>query len=1080
MARPRFFILAAFLLTPLAALNAVGLTNLRCEYRENPLGIEVAKPRLSWVIEVGDQKPEARGQQQTAYQVLVASSEELLEKDQGDLWDSGKVASDESVNCVYGGKPLDSSSYCGWKVRVWDGAGTLSAWSAPARFLTGVRAWQGKWIGATEQAVAESAILGFAVESKTADEIEWVQIDLGSPKPIERVVLHPMRHNDPAAGGWVDGYGFPLRFRLEVSDDADFKTVAAVCDQTQADYPNPGQGPVSFEADAKRGRYLRLTVTRQWSRGAGLPFVYTLGEMEVFSTGINVALKAPVTASHSVESYGWSKSRITDGLRLCSSVRGPAELEKYPHAAIFLRKEIQVAKPVKRAIVAMSGLGWSELSLNGKKVGDAVLSPQFSDYNKRVPYVMYDVTEFLRQEANGIGVILGNGFSATPNLGYLKWYGNGGQPRLLFQMTVEYIDGTRQTVVSDESWKWSTGEITFNDLWVGEHVDARLAQPGWNRTGFVDSAWHPALGVSAPHGELFARTIPAIRVLATTQPEKIEGNKFIFDTVGAGWLRLKVKGQAGDKITIHYIDTKAGYVHFGRELTTEFICKGGGEEVFEPKFLFHTIDRVVTVDGLRETPTLDTLTRCAARIDLPRAGSFECSNEFLNRQYKALLLTQLNYNYDYPMDPTREKSGWTQDVMTMINSSVYDFDTAAFYWNWWQDMRVNQRADGYLGSVVPLVDRVLDDCNCVWWNGMLVYTPWKLYEYYGDRRFLEESYPSMGSYMNWLATKADADKVVSWGLGDWIEVGANGPPKRTAVAITSTCGYYHYATILSRSAAILGKPDESAAYSKLAEEIRDGFCRRFLDPQTGQVGANPDSQTAQVLPLYLGMIPQEKQQQVLDRLVANIHERKDHLSTGFIGTLHLLLGLPELGQEELTHTIVMQQDFPGWNTLVKNGVQMETWEGGQVQMPSLGGPIGAYLYQVLGGIRPDPDGPGFKKITIKPAIVGDLTWVKSHYDSIQGKIVSNWNRAGADLTMDVTIPPNTTATVYVPALDAAGVLESGIPLDKVQGVKFIRMENNASVVAVGSGTYRFQSTLPKSQNTNTFRSTPPPRNAPPR
>jgi alpha-L-rhamnosidase len=279
---------------------------------------------------------------------------------------------------------------------------------------------------------------------------------------------------------------------------------------------------------------------------------------------------------------------------------------------------------------------------------------------------------------------------------------------------------------------------------------------------------------------------------------------------------------------------------------------------------------------------------------------------------------------------------------------------------------------------------------------------------------------------------------------------------------------------------MLGKTDESAAYSKLAEEVRDGFCRRFLDPQTGQVGANPDSQTAQVLPLYLGMIPQDKKQQVLDRLVANIHERKDHLSTGFIGTLHLLLGLPELGQEELTHTIVMQQDFPGWNTLVKNGVQMETWEGGQVQMPSLGGPIGAYLYQVLGGIRPDPDGPGFKRITIKPAIVGDLTWVKSHYDSIQGKIVSNWNRAGADLTMDVTIPPNTTATVYVPALDAAGVLESGIPLDKVQGVKFIRMENNASVVAVGSGTYRFQSTLPMNQNTNTFRSTMPPRNAPPR
>jgi alpha-L-rhamnosidase len=834
-----------------------------------------------------------RGIKQTAYQVLVASTPELLAKDQGDLWDSGKVVSDQSFGVAYAGTALQDTGTCIWKVRVWTLSGKGSDWSKPATYTAGLRAWQGRWIGATDQDQAGSA------------------------------------------------------------------------------------------------------------------------------------------------------------------VKGAADLAKYPHAAILLRKEIKVDKPVKRALVAMSGLGWSELSLNGKKVGDAVLSPQFSDYNKRVPYVMYDVTGLLRKNANAVGVILGNGFSATPNLGYLKWYGNGGKPRLLFQMTVDYDDGTRQTIVSDESWKWSLGEITFNDLWVGEHVDARLAQPGWDRTGFKDSEWHSALGVSAPRGELFARTIPPIRVLATAQPVKIEGNRFIFDTIGAGWLRLRVKGQAGDKITVHYIDTQAGHESYGRELTTEFICKGGGEEVFEPKFLFHTIDRVVTVDGLRETPTLDTLTRCAARIDLPRAGSFECSHEFLNRQYNALLLTQLNYNYDYPMDPTREKSGWTQDVMTMINSSVYDFDTAAFYWNWWQDMRVNQRADGYLGSVVPLVDRVLDDCNCVWWSGMIVHTPWKLYEYYGDRRFIEESYPAMVSYVNWLATKADADKVVAWGLGDWIEVGSISAPQRTSVAITSTCGYYYYATILSQSAARLGKADESATYARLAEEIKAGFNRRFLNTQTGQVGSNPDTQTAQIVPLYFGMVPEEHRQRVIDRLVANIHERKDHVSTGFIGTLYLLLGLPELGQAELTHTMVMQQDYPGWNTLVKDEVQMETWGGGQVQMPSLGGPIGAYLYQVLGGIRPDPKGPGFKKIIIKPAIVGNLTWVKAHYDSLHGRIVSDWQREGDKLTMDVTIPVNTTATVYVPAKDAAGVTESGKPAGQAEGVKFLRMENAAAVYEVGSGCYRF-------------------------
>jgi alpha-L-rhamnosidase len=397
--------------------------------------------------------------------------------------------------------------------------------------------------------------------------------------------------------------------------------------------------------------------------------------------------------------------------------------------------------------------------------------------------------------------------------------------------------------------------------------------------------------------------------------------------------------------------------------------------------------------------------------------------------------------------------------MTMLNSTVYDFDAAAFYWNWWQDMRVNQRADGYLGSVIPLINRVLDDCNCVWWNGMIVYTPWKLYEYYGDRRFLEQSYPAMVSYMNWLATKADKDQIVAWGLGDWIEVGSSSSPKRTSVAITSTCGYYYYATLLSQTATLLGKHEDAARYAKLATAITDGFNRRFLNTQTGQVGSNPDTQTAQILPLYFGMVPAEQRQRVLDRLVSNIHERKEHISTGFIGTLHLLLGLPELGQAELMHTMVMQQDYPGWNTMVKDGVQMETWAGGQVQMPSLGGPIGAYLYQVLGGIRPDPQGPGFKKILIKPAVVGDLSWVKSDHESPYGRIVSNWTRDGDKLTMDVTIPANTTATVYVPSKDASGVTESGNPASRVKGVKFIRMDSGSAVYEVGSGCYRFCSKM---------------------
>jgi hypothetical protein len=980
-------LLVALLLVSPSAAQAVTVNHLRCEHRDNPLGVDVAKPRLSWILDSG---------RQTAYQVVVNG-----------VWDSGKVVSDASVGVVYAGKALEQGARYQWKVRVWDGDGKVSAWSKPATFTTGLRDWRAKWIGATDGLPNDT--LGFAAEAQRADEMKWVQVDLGAARTLDRVVLQPQFHNDPEAGGWIQGYGFPLRFRVDVSNDADFKTFTTVADRSAVDCPNPGQTPVGFDANGRPARFVRLTAMKLWLRGANLPHVFTLAEMEVWSGGANVALKRPVTASDSVECCGWSKAHLTDGL---VAKPAPAELAKHPHAAILLRKELAVTKPVKQATVYMSGLGMSELSLNGRKVGDAVLSPEFTDYDERVSYVVHDVTGDLKRGDNAIGVTLGNGFSATPGLGYLKWFGNGGPPRLLFQLEIEFADGTRQSVVSDESWKWSTGEITFNDLWVGEKLDARLAQPGWDKPGFADEVWHPASLVSGPRGKLFARVVAPVRVLETAAPVRVGSNVFHFDNLATGWLRLKTRGEAGDKVSVSYIDTEAGHVHFGRTLTTEFTLKGGGEEVFEPKFLFHTIDPVVRVEGLRHAPDKDTLTRCSAGIDLPRAGGFECSNPFLNRQYQVLLRTQRNYNFDYPLDPTREKSGWTQDVMGMIHTSVYDFDAAAFYWNWWQDMRDNQRADGYLGSVVPLVNRVLDDCNDPWWSGMIIYTPWQLYEYYGDRRFLEESYPAMTAYMNWLATKADADKVIEWGLGDWMEVGVTSAPKRTAVPITSTCGYHLYATIVSRAAAILGKSDDAVRYAKLAGEIKDGFNRRFLNPQTGQIGANADSQTAQILPLYLDMIPADKRPLVLDRLVANIHERGDHLSTGFIGTLHLLLGLPDWGQAELSHKIVMQQDFPGWNTLVKDGVQMETWGGGQVQMPSLGGPIGAYFYQILAGIR--PGAPGFKHIIIKPAIVGDLSWVKAHHDSPYGRIVSEWKRDGKNLTMDVTIPANTMATIFVP------------------------------------------------------------------
>lgn len=997
-----FFSAVAFAITP---------SVLRCENRAEPLGVEAPAPRLSWQLQAA---PGQTNKSQSAYRILVASSEANLAADTGDLWDSGKVATSQSRNIRYAGPALASAQKVHWKVRTWDEADQPTAWSTPESWTMGLMApgdWQGaSWMGAADTSTSQ----GYAVESATADAVKWVQVDLGESMSLDTVRIRPQYHNDPGAGGWVAGYGFPLRFKVEVSGVADFSTSTVIADHTAADFANPGNNALSLGASATNARYVRFTATKLWQRGAGLNYVFTLAEIEAVSGDSNIAVGKPVSANDSYEGSGWSKDHLTDGKYQKAL---PTTLLENPAAAILLRTEFTIAKPVKRALATIGTVGYSELTLNGTKAGDAQLSPEYTDYRKRVPYVMHDVTSAVAQGTNALGLSLAHGFASTHGGGYLGWYGKAAPPRVLFRLLVEFNDGTSQTVVSDGTWKWNIGENTFNDLWVGEKIDKRLAKNGWNLSGYDDDAWFTANILQSPVGTLFARTVAPVKVLETASPTSIDGNLFHFDHLATGWLRLKTSGTAGQTVSVLQrgdFSSAFGQTAYpeGPQVGMQCTLSGNGEETFEPKWCFHTISKTVRVEGLTQPATPDTLTRVSVGIDLPRAGNFECSNAFLNEQYQSLLRTQRNYNFDYPMDPSREKTGWSQDVMGMIHTTVYDFDAEEFYWNWWKSMRDTQQANGYLDPVMPQIDIAVPGYNGPWWAGMIVYTPWYLYTYYGDQKYLEEAYPAMKLFMDHLATRADADKVISWGLGDWIEVGSTSNPTRTAVSITSTCAYYLYATILQRSATLLGNTSEATTYAALATEIKDGFNRRFLNASTGQVGAVADTQTAQILPLYLGMIPEDKKQLVLDRLVANIGERDEHVSTGFVGTIHLLLGLPDFGQAELTHRMVMQQDYPGWNTLVQNGVQMETWNGGQVQMPSLGGPIGAYLYQILGGIRPAE--PGFKKVLIKPAMVGDLTFVNTHHDGPYGRITSNWRKENGQFILNAVIPPNSTGTVVLP------------------------------------------------------------------
>jgi len=712
--------------------------------------------------------------------------------------------------------------------------------------------------------------------------------------------------------------------------------------------------------------------------------------------------------------------------------------------AIVMRREMNVAARPVRVLARVAGMGFVKLIINGKLADDRAMSPPLTDLTKRAYYNTVDVTKLIGKGLNAFGLLVGNGYFSSPSRGWAKWYGVGNEPVASVEVDLTFADGSKEIVSTDEHWKWSTAEITANDFFAGEAQDLRLAQPGWNRIGFDDRHWQPVAVVAGPPGQLQPNPCPAVRACEEILPVAVQSNRYVFNAMYSGWPWVKVSGTAGQRVTI---DGSA---------KDQFILQGGRPEILEPQFVVQSIGPTLTVQGVKPPPLKDVRIKWA-HADLRKTGDFSCSSVFLNHVYDAEVRTHLSYTYDFPMDPTREKTGWTQDAQTMFDSAAFMTDMSAVYRRWWTDFRDSQTADGAAGSVAPMIwggqDHIWDD---PWWSGMIIYTPWKHYEYYGDKEFLAAAYPAMQAYLDWLGRKADADGLMHWaGASDWIEVGIDGwgPPKRTPTYLVSTCAWYLYADILRQSAEILGKAEAVQRYATLTARIKEIFNAKCFNPATGIYANATNSQTALILPLCLGLVPAEQKVLVLQRLQANIHQWKNHLSTGFVGTPYLLAGLPDFGLAELSYQIVNQRDYAGWNTLITDGVMKETWRGGMAQMPSLGGSVGQWFYRTLAGIR--PAAPGFKKVVIQPSIVGDLKWVKAHFDSPYGRIVSEWQRHGGKLRFKVTIPANATATIHVPTSSPASVKESDNALEKASGVTVLARNPNEVICEIGSGDYQF-------------------------
>jgi len=963
-------------------------TVLRCENRIDPHGIDVAKPRLSWILDSG---------KQTAYQIVVDG-----------VWDSGKVTSDQSVAVEYAGSALESQKGYNWRVRVWDANDTVGEWSPYGRFVTGVlgQPWQGQWIAGKYGTTAAKGI-GYHAAETTVDEIKWVQVDLGSSMSVDSVVLDSLRHEN------VVGFGYPLRYRIEGSVDPDFTTPVMIADMTANDAPNPGNAPVAHPADATV-RYVRVTATKLYPWHSN--FTFALSEMQVISGGNNVALGTPVSFKDTVDNYGWHHEALTDGY-------GSA-----PRSLPVFKRGLAIEKEVEEAVLSISGLGHYELFLNGEKVGDDLLAPGWSNYRKTCLYDTFDLTEQLNQGNHEFRVMLGNGFFNIPGGRYVKLQTTFGPPMLTMQMRIRFADGTEQTVVSDGSWQTASSPITFSCVYGGEDYDARL-EASLNDS----SAWSPATVIDGPGGTLTglsqaADPIGAIETIKAVSVNKISPSLWVCDFgQNVSFMpRLKVRGTAGASVKMIPAELLAGDGRISDPMCNgnsyyTYTLKGAEEgETWFPQF-FYRGGRYLQVelsapDGM-PMPEIQSIESVVVHSKARPTGDFECSNELFNRIRHLIRWAQRSNLMSVITDcPHREKLGWLEQYHLHGYALRHEWDMAAMYVKGMADMAQAQLENGLVPDIAPeytIFGGGFRDSPE--WGSSFVIVPWQQYEYTGDTSLLEMYFEGMKRYCDYLESRSQ-DLIVSHGLGDWYDIGPNPPgvSQLTPLEVTATAYFFRCADIISRTATLLGKPEDAARYGDLAARIRTAFNARFWNDEAGVFSSG--SQCANAVPLVMGIAEPHMRQRALDAIVRDVQEKG--LTAGDVGFHYLLRALYEGGRSDVIYAMNNQSDRPGYGYQLAQGATAltEAWNA-EVRSSHnhfMLGHITEWLYAGLGGIKPDPTAPGWKKFIIKPAVVGDLTWVKAHYDSPYGRILSHWRKENGKFILNVTVPANSTATVVLP------------------------------------------------------------------
>jgi hypothetical protein len=904
-----------------ASSSSVAPVRLRCEYRVDPLGIDVANPRLDWILQAVN--PGDKGLSQSGYEVLVASSPDLLAQDKGDLWDSGKVASSQMAQIPYAGKPLASSEGVWWKVKVWDQSGAVSAWSPVAQWTMGV---------------------------------------------------------------------------LTTADWAGAKWIAA----PDANVPNNGSGP------------------------------------------------------------------------------------KSSYETVLLRREFVVRPGLRRALVHVCGLGQYEMTVNGlradedfKLVSNAPwhstgglhgfdeLAPGWTWYDKTCLYNTYDITGELLTGSNAAGIFLGNGFYNIHKGRYTKVTGSFGPIQAIAMIRLEYQDGSVDTVVTDGNWKVASGPITFSSIYGGEDYDARLEQKGWDMPGFGDSQWEAPAITNGPGGTLkglsaagmpvrcfdyllpisaYGKPVVGLGPVASNgaaAPPSLNSyarpdvpGVIVFD-LGQNasiLVALTAKGPAGSsiKVTPAELIKPDGDINdtmnHGNSYWTYTLS--GKEDYFSFSHFYYRGARYLKVElrpapGGTELPQLDYIVGRTIHADAPAVGQFSCSNELYNKIYTLIRWAQMNNMMSVLTDcPTREKLGWLEEDHLNGPALRYNFDVSTLMSKMVCDMADSQRPSGMVPSTCPNYLRLKDDnrfANPPEWGSACIIVPWQQYQFDGDKRLLGEHYDMMKRYVAFLQKAANGD-IVNFGLGDWYDNFGFGAATLTPISLTATAFYYEDACILSDVAGMLGKPEDAATYKQLAGQILTAFNQKFFNSATNNYATG--SEAANAVPLAMNMVDAPVRPEVLANLVQEFEAK--HTTVGEVCLEFLLNALANAGRSDAIYK-EYNSTAAGYGLQVAQGKTSltEGWNGGVSQDHFMFGELNEWFFSHLAGIECDPAAPGFTKIVIRPSVVGDLTWVSASYDSISGKIVSEWRRDGTKVRLHVVIPPNTTAQVFLPGASAGAPREIG-------------------------------------------------------